>query len=88
MDELVSREGKKYPNLGPNAKQAFLFLFFLKFDIVSFLFIYFFLFCVFTFALPVSNRGWKYLKLFRKYVLLIFLTETGAESMTYEPLLL
>lgn len=78
---------KKNSNLGPNAKQAFFFLFlFLKFNIVSFPYFFIFLFCVFTFALPVSNRGWKYLKLFRKYALLIFLTGTGAESMTYEPL--
>lgn len=56
---------------------------FLKFSNVSFTFKKNF---AFTFALPVSNRGWKYLKLFRKYAVLIFLTETRAESMTYEPL--
>ena len=81
VDELIKNRKRKNPNLGPNAKQAFFFLLFF-WSSMLFLLLFYFYFFVFTFALPVSNRGWKYLKLSRK----IFLLGTGAESMTYEPL--
>lgn len=83
---ISKQKEKKNAKLSPNTKQAFFFLSFFFFE-VQYCFLYFFfflIFCVFTFALPVSNRGWKCLKLFRKHALLIFLTGTGAESMTYE----
>lgn len=79
----ISKQKEKILTLVPNAKQAFFSFFFWSSILFSLLFL-FLIFCVFTFALPVSNRGWKYLKLFRKHVLLIFLTGTGTECMTYE----
>lgn len=58
------------------------------FDVVSSFFFLFWCGVLFSFTLPASHSGWKYLKHFGWYVLLLFLTGTGAENMTYGPLTL